>query len=162
MKPPAMLRAVHTTPPMMRAATMPLEPLSPAATITMLARMSVMRVMPLTGLVPTMAMALAATVVKRKQMTATTSSAMTVKRTLPAITSHIKKAATAMSVMMSPKEMVFMDRSVWVRSAFSCVPACLPPSSRPARERAPTIMLRLLIMPIMPAMAIPPMPMLLA
>ena len=71
MKAPAMDSAVHTTPPMTRAATMPLVPLRPTPTITTEARMSVISVIPLTGLEPTMAMALAATVVNRKAMTAT-------------------------------------------------------------------------------------------
>lgn len=51
---------------------MPLVPSRPMATNTPEAMMRVMRVMPLTGLLPTMAMALAATVVKRNAMTVTT------------------------------------------------------------------------------------------
>ena len=50
-------------------------------------RMRVMSVIPLTGLDPTMAMALAATVVKRKAMTATMRMPTMVKRRLPPITS---------------------------------------------------------------------------
>ena len=86
MKAPAIERAVHTTPPMMRAATMPAVPLRPTATITTEARMSVISVMPDTGLLPTMAMALAATVVKRKAMTVTSRMPMTAKSRLPFIT----------------------------------------------------------------------------
>ena len=68
--------AVQTTPPSTMAATIPLVPLSPMATNTAEAMMSVIRVIPLTGLLPTMAIALAATVVNRKAMTVTTSHAM--------------------------------------------------------------------------------------
>ena len=87
MKPPAMDRAVQTTPPMTSAATMPPGPFKPTATMTTEARMSVISVMPDTGLVPTMAMALAATVVKRKAMPATSRMATTVCSRLPCITS---------------------------------------------------------------------------
>ena len=72
-----MLNAVQTTPPIISAATMPPGPLRPTATMTTLARMSVISVIPDTGLLPTMAMALAATVVKRKAMTATSRMATT-------------------------------------------------------------------------------------
>lgn len=54
---------------------MPLDPLMPIATNMPEATMRVIRVMPLTGLVPTMAMALAATVVNRNAMTVTTAHA---------------------------------------------------------------------------------------
>ncbi len=67
--------AVHTTPPRTMAATMPEVPLRPMATKTPEAMMRVMRVMPLTGLLPTMAMALAATVVKRNAITVITTHA---------------------------------------------------------------------------------------
>ena len=77
MKPPAMESAVQTTPPIIRAAAMPEVPLSPAATRMMEARMRVIRVIPLTGFEPTMAIAFAATVVKRNAMTATTIRAIT-------------------------------------------------------------------------------------
>ena len=71
MNPPAIDRAVHTTPPITKAATIPVAPFKPTATITTEARINVIKVMPDTGLVPTMAMALAATVVNRKAMPAT-------------------------------------------------------------------------------------------
>ena len=71
MKPPAIDRAVQTTPPITSAAVMPVVPLRPTLTNTSDARISVISVMPETGLVPTMAMALAATVVKRNAMTKT-------------------------------------------------------------------------------------------
>ena len=63
--------AVHTTPPISSAATMPAVPRRPTATIITEVRMSVISVMPDTGLLPTMAMALAATVVNRKAIRAT-------------------------------------------------------------------------------------------
>ena len=72
MKPPAIDNAVHTTPPITNAATIPSVPFSPTATITTEARISVINVIPDTGFVPTMAIALAATVVNKNAMTATT------------------------------------------------------------------------------------------
>ena len=87
MKPPAMESAVQTTPPITSAATIPPGPFRPTATITTDARISVISVMPDTGLVPTMAMALAATVVKRNEMPATSRIATTVCIRLPCITS---------------------------------------------------------------------------
>ena len=87
MKPPAIERAVHTTPPITNAATMPVAPFSPTATITTDARIRVISVMPDTGLVPTMAMALAATVVNRNEMPATRMMPTTVCSKLPCITS---------------------------------------------------------------------------
>ena len=71
MNEPAIERAVQTTPPIKRAANIPALPFSPTATITTEARMRVISVIPDTGLLPTIAMALAATVVKRKAMMAT-------------------------------------------------------------------------------------------
>ena len=87
MKPPAIERAVQTTPPITNAATMPEGPFSPTATITTDARISVISVMPDTGLVPTMAMALAATVVNRNEIPATSKMATSVCTRLPCITS---------------------------------------------------------------------------
>ena len=79
--------AVHTTPPITKAATMPEGPFSPTATITTEAKINVISVMPDTGLVPTIAMALAATVVKRNEMPATRTIATNVCIRLPCITS---------------------------------------------------------------------------
>ena len=76
--PPAIDRAVQTTPPMTMAATIPLEPLRPIATKMTLATIRVIKVIPETGLLPTMAIALAATVVNRKAITRTTIKATTV------------------------------------------------------------------------------------
>ena len=118
MKPPAMESAVHTTPPIIMAAVMPLVPLNPALTSTSEVRMSVISVMPDTGLDPTMAMALAATVVKRNEMIKTSSSEMTVKSQL-CNTPNWKKKSTATSTAISTDRMVFMGRSRSVRSRVS-------------------------------------------
>ena len=75
-KPPAIERAVHTTPPITMAATIPLVPLSPTPTKITEAIIKVIKVMPDTGLEPTMAMALAATVVNKKAIMATTKKAI--------------------------------------------------------------------------------------
>ena len=100
------------------AAVMPLVPLNPALTSTSEVRMSVISVMPDTGLDPTMAMALAATVVKRNEMIKTSSSEMTVKSQL-CNTPNWKKKSTATSTAISTDRMVFMGRSRSVRSRVS-------------------------------------------
>lgn len=75
MNAPAMERAVQTTPPIIIAAVMPSLPLSPTLTRTSELRIRVIRVIPDTGFEPTMAIALAATVVNRNEMIKTMSSA---------------------------------------------------------------------------------------
>ena len=87
MKAPADESAVHTTPPMMSAATMPPVPFKPTTTMMMEESMSVISVMPLTGFDPTMAMAFAATVVKRNAIIATIKMPTMVNKRLPPITS---------------------------------------------------------------------------
>ena len=87
MKPPAIDSAVHTTPPITNAATIPEGPFRPTATITTEAKISVINVIPETGLVPTMAIALAATVVNRKEIPATKTIATNVCNRFPCITS---------------------------------------------------------------------------
>ena len=72
---------------MTNAATMPVAPFKPTATMTTDAKIKVIKVMPETGLVPTMAMALAATVVNRNEMPATRIMATMVWSRLPCITS---------------------------------------------------------------------------
>ncbi len=67
---------MQTTPPITIEATMPDVPLRPMPTNIAEAIMRVMRVMPLTGLEPTMAIALAATVVNRNAIMRTTSQAI--------------------------------------------------------------------------------------
>ena len=83
---PAVESAVQTTPPIISAATMPAGPFRPTPTMMTEARMRVISVMPDTGLLPTIAMALAATVVKRKAMTATRITPVSVKSRLPSMT----------------------------------------------------------------------------
>ena len=61
---------------------MPLAPLSPIATNTAEATISVISVIPLTGFDPTMAIALAATVVKRNAISVTTRNATRVWKRL--------------------------------------------------------------------------------
>ena len=76
--PPAIDSAVHTTPPITIEAMMPAEPFKPIDTKIPDEIISVISVIPDTGLEPTIAMALAATVVNRKAITATTRNATTV------------------------------------------------------------------------------------
>ena len=158
MNEPATDNAVHTTPPMMRAATMPAVPFKPTATMTTEARMSVMSVMPDTGLEPTMAMALAATVVNRKAMMVTSSMPTTAKSRLPFITPIRKKMNVMMRVMIEPMAMILNEMSRWVRGRAE--PAFLLPFiSLAASPTAFLMMPHDLMMPMMPAMAMPPMPM---
>ena len=67
---------------------MPEGPFSPTATITTEAKISVINVIPETGLVPTIAMALAATVVNRKEIPATRTMATNVCNRFPCMTSR--------------------------------------------------------------------------
>ena len=138
---------------------MPPVPLSPTATITTDARMRVIRVIPDTGLEPTMAMALAATVVKRNAMTVTRRMPTTAKRMLPSRTPKRKKRNVSSMVATEPMAISLNGMSSCVRLGFStCAP--LPLSSLAASDTAPRMMPQLLMMPMMPAMAIPPIPML--
>ena len=111
MKEPDTESAVQTTPPIMRAAAIPALPLRPTATRTRDAMMSVIRVIPLTGFVPTIAMALAATVVKRKEITATMSSPITACHMLFTTPPKAKKAKTAIRAMAIPNMTLFIGRS---------------------------------------------------
>ena len=159
MKPPAVESAVQTTPPISNAATMPASPFNPQATSTSAVMISVMMVMPLTGFVPTMAMALAATVVKRNEMMATISSPTSACHTLLTTPPSAKKAKTANSAMTIPKTTVFIEMSRCVRSTCStCVPAPFLPNSRTAIPTASLITFDCRMMPMMPAVAMPPIP----
>ena len=159
MKPPAVESAVQTTPPISSEATMPESPLRPQATSTSAVMMSVMMVMPLTGFVPTMAMALAATVVKRKEMTATMSRPTSACHTLFTTPPRAKKANTASSAITMPKTTVFIGISCWVRSTFSAgAEEPFLPNSRTAMPTASLMTFDCLMMPMMPAVAMPPMP----
>ena len=137
---------------------MPLVPLRPTPTMTTEARMSVISVMPLTGFDPTMAMALAATVVNRNAMTATSTMATRAWSMLPSITPNQKNAKVMRIVTMEAMAMKRKGRSCSVRC--NVVAAPLPPFiSLAARLTAPLMMPHDLMMPMMPAMAMAPMPM---
>ena len=159
MNEPATESAVQTTPPIIRAASIPPGPRKPTATITTEAKMSVIRVIPDTGLEPTMAMALAATVVKRKAMAATSRMAMTAKSRLPSITPNQKKRKVMRMVTSDPMAIILKEMSRWVRFTFSST-SLLPFSSLAASPTALLMMPQLLMMPMIPAMAIPPIPIL--
>ena len=138
---------------------MPPGPFKPTATITTEAKMSVIRVIPETGFEPTIAMALAATVVKRKAMAATSRMAIMAKRRLPSITPNQKKRKVTRMVTSEPIAIILKEMSRWVRFTFSST-SLLPFSSLAARPTALLMMPQLLMMPMIPAMAIPPIPML--
>ena len=138
---------------------MPPGPFRPTATITTEAKMSVIRVIPETGFEPTIAMALAATVVKRKAMAATSRMAIMAKRRLPSITPNQKKRKVTRMVTSEPIAIILKEMSRWVRFTFSST-SLLPFSSLAARPTALLMMPQLLMMPMIPAMAIPPIPML--
>ena len=110
MNAPAIESAVQTTPPIIKAASMPPVPFKPTATITTEARIRVIRVIPDTGFEPTMAMALAATVVKRNAITVTSKMPTTANNKLPSRTPNKKnkkvmRMVTTEPIAMSLKEM---------------------------------------------------------
>ena len=144
---------------MLKAANIPPEPFRPTATITTEAKMRVISVMPDTGLLPTMAMALAATVVKRKAIAATSKMAMMAKRRLPSITPNQKKRKVTRMQTNEPMAIILKEMSRCVRFTFSST-ALLPFNSLAAKPTALLMMPQLLMIPMIPAMAIPPIPML--
>ena len=140
----------------MRAAIIPPVPLSPTATITTDARISVISVIPLTGFEPTIAMALAATVVKRKAMTVTRSMPTTAKSRL-SITPNQKNRKVTRMVTREPMAIILNEMSRCVRNC-SLSAAVLPFISLAANDTAPFIIPHDLMIPITPAIAIPPIP----
>ena len=144
----------------MSAATIPLVPFSPTATITTEARISVISVIPDTGLEPTMAIALAATVVKRNAITVTRSIPTMAWSRLPSITPNQKKKNVTSIVTMLPMAITLKAMSRCVRFT-SALLLLLPFISFAASDTAPLMMPHDLMMPMIPAIAIPPMPMLL-
>ncbi|EKD50487.1 MAG: hypothetical protein ACD_62C00527G0002 [uncultured bacterium] len=113
-KPPTTERAVHTTQPMSNADIIPMGPLSPAATNIPADKIRVMSVMPDTGLVPTVAMACAATVVNRKEITITTISAIAALPKgfgCPLSTTIEKNRNRAMATPMRPMATHFIEKS---------------------------------------------------
>ena len=156
MNEPAIESAVHTTPPIISAATIPPVPFRPTATITTEARISVISVMPLTGFEPTMAIAFAATVVKRKAMTAVRMMATAANNRLPSITPNQKNKNVSISVMPAAIAMKRKGRSLLLLAVSPLVSVAFVAS--------PTALLMTphdLMMPMMPAIAIAPIPMLL-
>lgn len=132
--PPAIDRAVQTTPPITIEATMPDDPLRPMATKMADATIRVISVMPDTGLEPTMAIALAATVVKRKAIAVTTSQATSACQKV-LITPIQKNISTAVSASAMKNTMCFIEISVCQRTVLPS--EVLPRSSREARPTAP-------------------------
>ena len=157
MKEPATESAVQTTPPMISAAAIPALPLSPTAISTTDAMISVISVIPLTGLEPTMAMAFAATVVNRKAITPTITRPTSACQTFSTTPPKAKNAKMAIRAMAIPNTMFFMGMSSSVRATFSA-PFLSPLNSLTASPRADFITPKDFIMPMIPAVAIPPMP----
>ena len=106
-----------------------------------------------------MAMALAATVVKRKEITATMSSPMRACQILWTTPPNAKKANVTIRAMMMPKTTVFIGRSLWVRSSSPVLAPSFLENSLAAMPTADLMTPKLLMMPMIPAVAIPPMPM---
>ena len=158
---PAVESAVQTTPPMIRAAVIPLTPFSPTAAIMTQARISVISVIPLTGLEPTIAIAFAATVVNRNAMIATMRIPTIANSRLPFITPKRKKTKVIMSVTNVPIAIIFMLRSCCVRGRDASL-LLLPLNTFPISPKELLMTLQLLAMPITPAMAIAPIPRLFA
>ena len=118
--------------------------------------MSVISVMPETGFEPTMAMALAATVVKRKAMTAVRMMATAANSRLPSMTPNQKNRKVIRMVTTAEMAMNLNGRSL--------LSPLVAVSPLPAFVASPTALLMTLhdlMMPMMPAMAMAPMPMLL-
>ncbi|GFI58946.1 hypothetical protein IMSAG025_02410 [Muribaculaceae bacterium] len=115
-------------------ATMPEVPLSPIETNIAEATIRVISVMPDTGLEPTIAIAFAATVVKRNAMTVTTSHATSACQKV-CMTPNQKNTNTAIRASAMKKTTCFMEMSSCQRTGFS--PLLAPPlNSRPARPTA--------------------------
>ena len=111
MNAPATESAVQTTPPMISAAVIPAVPFNPTDTIIIEARIRVIRVIPLTGFEPTIAMALAATVVNRNAMIPTMRTPTTACQML-STTPKAKNPNTTARVMMMPTTTIFIEISL--------------------------------------------------
>ena len=157
MNAPATERAVHTTPPMIRAAVIPAVPLRPTDTIISEARMRVIRVIPLTGFEPTMAIAFAATVVNRNAMIPTIRRPTTACQML-STTPNAKNPNTATRVTAIPMTMIFIEMSLWVLITSASASLFFLLNSLAASPRADFITPNDLTMPTIPAVAIPPIP----
>ena len=105
-----------------------------------------------------MAMALAATVVNRNETSATITRPTMACQTLFTTPPKAKNAKMARRAMATPQTMVFIGRSSSVRRPFSVVVPGLRLNSFTASPAALLITPKLLTMPMMPAVAMPPMP----
>ena len=161
MNAPATESAVQTTPPIIKAAVIPAVPLRPTATIMIEARISVMRVIPLTGFEPTIAIALAATVVKRNAIIPTMSTPTTACQML-STTPIAKKPNTTARVITIPITTIFIDRSLWVLITSASAPLFFLLNSLAARPSADFMTPNDFTIPMIPAVAMPPMPICLA
>ena len=120
-----------------------------------------MRVIPLTGFDPTMAIALAATVVKRNAITPTMSRPTTACQML-STTPNAKKPNTARRVTAIPITMIFIEMSFCVLMTSASASLFFLLNSFAARPTADLITPKDFTMPTIPAVAMPPMPMCLA
>ena len=105
-------------------------------------------------------MALAATVVNRKAIPATNKMATMLCNMFPCITSKKKKTEISRMVKIEPKAIIFIERSFCVR--ITLVSTFLPPISLDANPTALLMIPHERTIPMTPAMAIPPIPILLA
>ena len=123
------------------------------------AMINVIKVIPLTGFDPTIAMALAATVVKRKEMIPTIRTPINACQMFSTTPPKAKNANTAKRVMIIPKTMIFMDISSSVLSILVSLWPGFLENSPAARLTADLITPKDLMIPMMPAVAMPPIPM---
>ena len=158
MKPPAIANAEQTIPPTISAVTIPAVPFKPTAAKMKEERISVIIVIPDTGLLPTVAMAVAATVVNRKAKMKTIS-----RPTITCVTfiwspPKAKKMPITTNKPRKPKRMIFIEMSRCVRSTCCCglsAAALLPLKIVPIEVLMTPADL---MTPRMPAMAMPPIP----
>ena len=158
MKPPAIASAEQTMPPTTNAVMMPVPPCKPTADRIKELRIKVIMVMPDTGFVPTVAMAVAATVVNRKANKNTTRMPTIICVRFICMPPKMKKSTIMMITAKKPKSIIFMGISRWVRST-CCSSPLLPLLALKATLSEVLITPADLITPKIPAMAIPPMPM---
>ncbi len=157
MKPPDIDNAVQTAPPIINAATIPASPFKPTETKMIEEMISVINVIPETGFVPTIAIAFAATVVNKNEMISTINKPIKAYVML-FTTPKRKKKKIKTAVITIPPTMTIIGKSFCVRNV-SFALFTPPKISFAARENAEEIILEERMMPIIPAIAIPPIPM---
>ena len=113
-------KAVQTIPPIINALTIPCQPFRPTATSTTDERIRVISVIPETGLEPTIAMALAATVVNRNEIIRMVTNATTACNNV-IFTPTSRKINTATNVRKRKSITNDIFRSFWVLSTFISV-----------------------------------------